>query len=151
MRIRIIERGFETYTGPLGLIEFKDGVSVSDELDPWEVNRLASALRMEWEDGRQAGQGAAMIEAFKTAVVESAAPLERDSEKDKQAPADPDALKTPAVPAELYTREQLGELADQDGMKSLRVIAGGYGVKSKSVTGLIEAILVAQDRRRGAQ
>ncbi|WP_342234645.1 hypothetical protein [Inquilinus sp. OTU3971] len=151
MRIRIIERGFEAYTGPLGLIEFKDGLSVRDDLDLGEVNRLAAAMRIEREDGKQAGQGAALVEAHRSAVVESVAALPRDTKKDEQPPADPNASKAPAAPAEIYTREQLGELADKDGMKSLREVAAGYGVKSKSVAGLIDAIIDAQDRRRGVK
>ena len=43
-----------------------------------------------------------------------------------------------------YTREQLEQVADEKGMAGLRRIADEFGLKGKSIPGLIEAILQKQ-------
>lgn len=43
-----------------------------------------------------------------------------------------------------YTREQLEQIADEKGMAGLRRVADEFGIKGKSIPGLIEAILQKQ-------
>lgn len=56
-------------------------------------------------------------------------------------------VEEPAAPTKVWTREELDTLADDKGIRGLRVEAGDpLGVKDNSIEGLIEEILAAQAR-----
>lgn len=133
MKLKIVEKGMETYSGYFGQIEFKDGVSVRD-VTIVESNLVSALVRINWvEDGKDVGRAEITSVAFdKVAEVapdRSAKPVEAEPEKAKP-------MK--------YSREDLEAIADSKGLSGLREIGSQYGVKSTSITKLIEAILEAQ-------
>ena len=48
MKLKITQKGFENYTGQMGMVLFKDGLSVNDVPERVAL-RLAALFRCEWE------------------------------------------------------------------------------------------------------
>lgn len=174
MKIRIAEKGWETYTGPLGDIEFVNGVS-GDHVSQREANRLGAILRVEEIDKDGADQGQVSQNAdYQKATKFSAPDVERfprQTELDKATAeakveasaatpegdngaavqSDQPTHEAPAEPAKVWTREELETVADQNGIKGLREIATPMGVISSSIGTMIDKILEAQSAKKGAQ
>jgi hypothetical protein len=53
MKVKLTAPDYTTYTGPLGVTEFENGVSVSDDVPPIDAARIASVVAAEWEDGEK--------------------------------------------------------------------------------------------------
>jgi hypothetical protein len=145
MKIRIDEVGYDKLTGPFGIVEFKDGVSV-DDVSRTEINLLSTMVRIvDAETGVPLG----MLYDYDAVVDKPAqiiAPLQTKEEADaaalKEAGGKPAA---PAKKAELkYAQADLEAIADQKGIAGLREIGDTFGAKGTSIAGLIEAILNAQ-------
>jgi len=149
MKLRLTAKGFEKYTGQMGVIQFKDGLSEGDVL-PVDAVRVAGVIGAEWEDGSPANVNELLLrnmqnEAPVGRVTEQGTdepPVEVESE---EAPVEVVAEETPAEPAHVYTAEELAEVADKKGIAGLREIGDSIGVKGTSIVGLIEAILKAQE------
>lgn len=153
MKIKLVEKGFETYTGLLGEIEFEDGVSVYD-LNSRDIAMIAGSIRAETVDGSSAvGVTQDMLDRHsdEAEVIE---PMQTQAEVDARAEAgEQEASETqvPEAPVEggegelaHYTEETLTKVADEGGIQGLREIAEGFGVKGNSIAKLIEDILAAQ-------
>lgn len=133
MKLKIVEKGMENYSGYFGQIEFKDGVSVRD-VTIVESNLISALVRINWIDGeKDIGRAEITSVAF-----------------DKVAEVAPDRSVTPEEPkaeqkkGQKYSREDLEAVADSKGLNGLREIGAQFGVKSTSINKLIEAILEAQ-------
>lgn len=130
--VKITERSFLGYTGMLGDIEFKDGISV-DKLGRNQIDRLSAAMRIETIEGGGLGPAARLVQNKNTPAPSGNIPVE---------------IKKPEVkaPAEhpKYTRQALEEIADIRGIVGLREIGESFGVKGRSVMDLITEIMKAQ-------
>lgn len=169
MKIKLIESGFQTYTGTLGEIEFVDGQSVND-LSAIQINRIAGAIRVENLDGESVGAASDIVSKYNDeAEVVTALPTQESLDFQAEAAA---LLETPEAPvlsdAELmseltateetetaeappavlaqskHTSESLGLVADSGGIAAIREIAETFGVKGNAVAKIIEDILAAQ-------
>lgn len=136
-RLKITERGWETYSDYLGGIKFENGISV-DPVSPAIANQLGSALRMEAiDDAEQVGNAAVLKNAQNQKAIVKTALTEKTP--------DTVANNGPRVVAEdKYTREQLEAIADERGIGGLREIAEKFGVKGRGIVELITEILKAQ-------
>ena len=121
LHVTLREAGWRHYSGQFGGIHFVSGRSVG-EVNPNFVKRLRNIILLDVED-----DGIESNEPEQSAVLTHARvaePVEKIEEK---------VMK--------YTREQLEQTADEQGITGLRRIADEFGLKGKSIPGLIEAIL----------
>jgi hypothetical protein len=139
MKIRIDEVGYESYTGILGLVQFENGVSVTD-VSQGELDRMAAVLRVvDADSDKQLG---ALVDYATASQVgfEQEGKLETGTgfvAVDGTIPA------SNAVETEKYTQEELEALADKEGITGLRAIGDSLNVKDTSIKGLIGSILNA--------
>jgi hypothetical protein len=124
MKIRLLQPGWETFTGNFGGVEFVDGLSVADA-NTREASRLANVVRCELEDGSNPSASQVALDSQGTVMQVG----------DDRAPA----------PAPVrYSREALEEIAGAKGIKGLREVGDPLGVKASGIADLIDAILKAQ-------
>ena len=148
-RIRIVERGWETYTGPFGTISFVNGVSVGAP-DFIAADRVASEMKVvDYETNLPIGPQHRMIE-------ERISPIEMVPELPKapeptEAVVEEEKIPEPTEPDKVWTPEELEDLADKEGIKGLRrEIGDAIGAKGRAIPELIEDILRVQDERARA-
>lgn len=140
MKLRLTQAGFENYTGQMGVVQFKDGLSESDVL-PIDAIRIAAAIGAEWEDGSAANVGDMYLNNMHTPAYVGMAekPVEEVVVEAKT-----EQTETTAKPAAAFTQEELAQIADEKGIAGLREVADPLGVKGTSIVGLMEAIMKAQ-------
>jgi hypothetical protein len=138
MKLRLTQAGFENYTGQMGVVMFKDGLSEGDVL-PIDGIRISAAIGADWEDGSAANVGDMYLNNMDVPAFVGRGP------SNEPAPAEPQA-KTAQAPASgaTYSKDDLAKIADAEGIAGLRAIADPKGVKGTSIVGLIEAILKHQ-------
>lgn len=139
MKIKIVEPGYEGFTGMFGVVEFVDAVSVHD-VSSAEINLLSSILRIvdaetDAETGKLAQEAFAMdkpavVEYFPT-LADLAAGVTHGQAKSE----------APVVQAKTYTQKELEVIADKKGIAGLREIADPMGLKGTSIGKLIQSIL----------
>lgn len=137
--------------GMIGPVWF-DECGVSAEISAEEARRFIAVFGGEALDGVATDMGsldAAVVR--ERAVLEEAASAEfyeRMKFRHDVAPAvrAQAAKRQGEAPAGEHTRESLGALADQGGIKAVREIGVKFGVTNKSLVGLIDDILEAQAR-----
>lgn len=157
MKIKLIQPGFEHYTGDLGPTAFFNGVSVSD-VSTAEARLLAAIMPVvDAETGRGVGDLQTHDDQYRTAAVSETLPTLAEIRARRAASLAPlltlaaqvmpqvPAPVTPAAPVEKHTHESLAAVADAKGIAGLRAIAGPLGVKGKAIQELITEILAAQD------
>ena len=128
MKLKLTAVGYENFTGLFGTIEYVDGLSVSDVM-PQTAKRVACVISVEWEDGTKVGVADALI-----ANQNMPAPNET-------ATVIPPEPSTVAVESKAWTEEELGALADEQGIAGLREIAAPLGIKGNSIAALIKGIV----------
>lgn len=144
-RLRISAKGFENFTGPLGVIDFVDGVSVFPVPEPF-ASRLAASMEMVEvdENGDEAPTGIAhrlVAEAAMRAPVLEKLDVMTDAEKRQDTV---DALKKKESDRKVHSRDELEALLEKEGVKAIRQIGNEWGVKHKVAVVLIEMILEKQ-------
>jgi len=152
MKLRIKQPGFDKYTGQLGAVSFKDGLSVGD-VSMVDALRVSAVWLTEWENGETANIGQMILNNLNTPanvgmpvqvrVPQSLAP-ETSSQRDTAGAEDSASVPTNG---RVWTREQLEAIADTKGIQGLREIAAPLGVKATSIVVLIDNILRAQPTR----
>lgn len=137
MKIKITEPGWGGYTGTFGSTEFHNGVSVH-EVGQQEAQRLAAAIAIVTvsDDGEGKSPSAAqrIIDAHIMPLGDAtpmASPVEAQG---------PEAKPMAAV---VWTRAELEEIADKQGVRGLRQVAAPLGIKSNSIADLIDKVLAA--------
>ncbi len=130
--LKMTQPGWETYTGPLFGVNFENGRSTTI-VDPGTAGRIASIVAVENDDGKNPSPSQAILDnGAKPAVLADLDVVPKDN-------------RGPVVrPDEVYTREQLEELADKHGITALRTIGDRMGVKGVSIVKLIESIMAWQ-------
>lgn len=147
MKLRLTQSGFEKYTGQMGVVMFKDGLSETEVL-PIDGIRIAAAIGATWEDGSAANVGQMYLNnmdapAFVGTGGEGINAMSMPIEGAEQQGGD-----KPSAGNTRYTRKQLEAVADKSGTVGLREIAETLKVKGTSIVGLIETILKAQDNQK---
>lgn len=135
MKIKITQKGNETYTGNLGGVEFVDGESV-DVVSRFIALRLGSIMSIE-EVGTGKNPGAAqqILDAGSIPMDAGMAPaimVPQDTTR---------GIHQKSEKFERFTREQLDEIASVSGLPGLREIAAPAGISAKNINALIQAIL----------
>lgn len=137
-KIKIVEPGFEGFTGNLFGIEFSNGISDRSVL-PFEAARIGAAIRIVaaldgGEEGAQLGPSQTLLDLSHVEMGLA------------QGPAAP--IETVGVPEaesnRVYTREDLAQIADAEGITGLRRIGDKINVRGRSIGELIDAILKYQ-------
>lgn len=158
MKLRLTQAGFETYTGQMGVVMFKDGLSEGDVL-PIDAIRISAALGAEWEDGTAANVGEMYLNNMHAPAhvgnedinnlsmpVEGQASAKPKTAKKAELKEQPKEQSDEAAAQEkkVYTFEELSAIADEKGINGLREVGEPLGVKGTSIVGIIEAVLKAQ-------
>lgn len=170
MKVRIISKGWETFTGTMGFqATFTDGVSDND-LDARQVARIGASLQIvDIETGLQVGPAevARMLQAREMDFVPThvpeevpVVPVKDDTEAlaaaaEAQKEADAAALAAAREKEEkaadeelvIYSRQELEAIGANDGINGLRDIAKPLGVRARAIDELIREILVAQNAK----
>lgn len=149
MFVKITQKGWETYNGPLGMTEFKDGVSVGhiSKQEAYALGSHISIIEID-EAGNELGPVSLSHDMVRQLDVSATVvePTKRQSEIDAE-----DALKAEAkakaeaeAGIKTYTKEELEAIAETKGIAGLRDIATPLGIKGVAVKTLIAEILVHQ-------
>lgn len=141
--------GWDNYTGQIGDVHFVDGYS-TEPLDRHQIYRISSSINLLAAQRQEDG-------TFVTGDLVGA--LYEVGDATKETPSDYKSLPTleeigvdftdvgDGVPAtnspakHSYTREQLAQIADEQGIKGLREVAEPFGVKGKSVEQIIDGMM----------
>lgn len=139
MKLRLTQQHYENFTGQMGITNFVDGLSTEDVL-PSVGGRMAAVMQCEWEDGTAANVGQVYLDN-----MHMEAPIASEAMAADVAAFDASVAEAAKANAalSLYTAEQLGLIADANGIAGLRAIAEPHGIKSNSIGGLIDAIVKA--------
>lgn len=135
------------YTGMIGPVMFKDGVSTYPVDDRMRL-RLGASIRLVEVDADgnedEAGGAAIMVrEGGVTARIAEPTIVQTDAEKEAELAAD--AAKEGRPPVDkFFTGEELEQIADAQGIEGLRAVAAPWGVKDRKIVTLIQEILRAQ-------
>lgn len=147
-RLKITSKGWETYTGYLGMVEFQDGVSVRP-VDRVLSDRIASAVSMVFVDESgveldPAGPAHRIVGGATVSVDPSQMDLASDEELAEEAARIAAELPPPPPDVKIHSLEELEEIAGKKGINALREVAKPWGVRDRSIPGLIAEILKAQ-------
>ncbi|MCK1543417.1 hypothetical protein IVB12_15985 [Bradyrhizobium sp. 179] len=147
--VKITQPGWDNFSGDMGGYQFENGVS-THPLPRAICDRIAANVSAELIDdtGDNLGQGGAAARIASRRSIESTVGtlLQRQTEEDKAAElltVHQDAGKPPTH--EFFTEEQLTGIAEAGGIDELRKLAAPWNVKHRSIPGLINLILKAQN------
>lgn len=150
MKIRITDPGFAGFNGHLGTAFFVDGVC--DDVSPQEAERMASILSFEEVDtGLNPSVTQRMVDLVNknademginsnAVLVKSMQPLPTPASVEVR-PEQVAQLPTLTTLTYDYTKEQLAELADKEGIAGIRAFASVYGINGRSLNGIIKELL----------
>lgn len=146
---------YANHTGIIGAFEFKDGRSVR-RVTRFEAEMLAAngfhCVALD-DDGNQQFRVVVgkipmdleQVKALKLRSLKTQADKEQPDEPPPNAPsASPEPQPAASEPVVSYTREELEAIADSTGLKGLRKVGDGLGIKGKSIPELIKRILNKQ-------
>lgn len=142
-KVRIDEPGWDSYSDYLGAVKFENGVS-ERELTEREVIMIGANVKIvRIDNDEQVGLTVIMANTDHLSA-EVTPPLQR-ADQEEAVELLYDALPPEEV-NDLYTEEQLLEIAEKGGMKAIRKIGDEFGVKGVQINGLIKEILEAQSK-----
>lgn len=132
MKLRIIEKGWETYTAALGSVQFENGVSVGD-VTLQEARHLAGNLSIiDVATGLNPSATQHMVDTYNDSAVAEVVQVVAQVVE---------AVK--AVSGVVHTFESLSAIANEKGIKGLREVAP-EGASARSIKDMIDAILNKQ-------
>lgn len=145
--LKIVQKGFENYNGPLSVYEFVNGVSI-EAIPSYDRDRIAATMACVEvsENGKEFPAGIA-----ERLVKDSAnrAPMkekfEIQSVDDKIAEERNAAEKVLEQTKTIYTEEELDKIIEEGGIADLRRVAEIWNVKNRSIPTLRQMILDEQD------
>jgi hypothetical protein len=139
MRLKLLQAGFENYTGQMGVTFFQNGLSVN-EVSEQDARRMAAVLKCETVDGESMNVAQKLLDSMHTEAVVKNVDYASDEPKAEVVPETPAEV----APQAKHTAESLAAIADEKGIAGIREIAEQFSLKGNSIAGLIEAILKAQ-------
>jgi hypothetical protein len=145
--LKITQKGFESYNGPLSVYEFKDGVSV-EPIPRHDRDRIAATMSCIEiaENGKEVTAGVA-----ERLVVDAAdrAPkpekLKVQSVDDKVLEEKSRAEATVGDVKNVYTEAELDTIIEDGGIAALREVANIWGAKNRSIPTLRQMVLDLQE------
>jgi hypothetical protein len=153
-KIRITASGWETFTGDLGGVEFKNGVSV-EGVSNNHIDRLSALVSCHLVDD----EGKLLNQAGPAARLVGGAALPAEVEvglrKATQAEIDADRRdmhqRVGVAPAPFYTQGELEAIASTQGIGGLRDIGELWRVRDRNMAKLIAQIITAQKKFKEAE
>lgn len=141
-RVRIADPHYGTYNGHIGVVEFRDGVSV-EPINPVLRMRIGAAFPIfeVEEDGSEITASPADIVLRERTT---SAPVEEQRERQTEAEKEKELTQGKLPPHALLTREELEAIASKQGIAGIREIGTKWHVKHRSLIDLMELILEAQ-------
>ena len=139
MKIKIVEGGWEGFSGNLGMVDFENGVSVRDVTQA-EANVISASIRVVNVDD-DSSVGALGLDADaqnRPCVTRNLQTLEEILAQGENPNAE---QPVQAAPSKQYTKEELEAIADKEGIAGLRKIGNDLDVRGTSIASLIEGIL----------
>lgn len=158
MFIKIVQQGWQGFTGSFGTCKFKDGIAETTEIEAKRLGTLVKIVECTAE-GFEFDTVNPAHDIVKMRHV--SAPVQEARNAEEGPTESPPATVPPAAPAETapvetstpppppiktlkYAREALEKLAGEEGIKGVRTIAEEFNLKGTSISGLIDAIMEAQ-------
>jgi antitoxin component HigA of HigAB toxin-antitoxin module len=147
-KIKIAVQGWECFSGMLGNITFKDGIS-EEIVSIKDRERIGGTIYVEEFDeenpdlpGEQVGSTVSILK-----IGDIAAEMENTLEYGLKESSDAEILvtKTKQSDRKIYPLEELEAIATEKGIKAIRELAVPYDLKGTSIQDLIDRILKAQD------
>jgi hypothetical protein len=131
MKIKIVGAGWQGFTGYFGMTEFVDGVS-AHEVSDIEAKRIAAVVQVETLEGTDPSAAQQIIDSRAQPLILATTPVVEAPVQDK--------------PVMDHTAEELAAIADKGGIKALREAAEPFGVKGKSITEIIAALMALKPK-----
>lgn len=145
MKIKIIEPGYETFSGMFGTVPFENGVSI-DHVSHVEINLLASLVKVvDADTGEETGNLATEAAMWDKTADVIYYPTLADINAGRSTPTIESPVQADQVKTKVYSQKELEDIADKSGIAGLREIADPLGIKGTSIAKLIEGVLAAQD------
>lgn len=160
MQVKITDPGFAGFTGHFGTVWFEDGVS--EHISSAEAERLGCIVKCETLEGQNPSATQRMVDIQQKNLDELLAEgkgvvgADRNAEQkpaqvEQPAGDQADQVNQPVAKTEeatvataggkpTFTRKQLEELADKEGIAGLRNIGSQYGVKGRSIVEIIDEL-----------
>lgn len=139
MRLKIIERGFEGYTGRMGDVDFVDGVSI-EHTSRQEARRLASIMAMiDLDTGKNPSWAQELLDNREQTLAQ----MLRTPEQKQETPAEPAPVESGL--SYDYTEESLAEIADKGGIVALRDFAKPYDVRGGSIQQIMASLMAVKE------
>lgn len=144
MKLRLTGGGYENLTGQFGLYDFVDGLSTTD-IPPKNAYRIASTVGAVWEDGASANN-VDLYNLYLNTSPDDIQPIKENQQQEPEKVIDPPKKKSkskaePSTSVKTWTKEQLENIADKDGIDGVRKVADELGIQGNSINELIEQIL----------
>lgn len=144
MKIKLIDAGYEKFSGHFGTVLFEDGVSVNDVSDE-QARFFASILGVRCvDDESDPGSNAQFQRALR--MEAQSVTYQTQAEADAQEKALNPVEEKVAEATSAHTREALEAIADKGGIKALREIGDKLDVRGSDIKKLINAILNAESK-----
>jgi len=154
VRVRIVQKGWETFTGNFGQIDFLNGVSVSATTEVAADRITTQILCVDAETGEPLGPGARAVgtKTIKAPVLvpsEISTKTPEDEHRDRLKAEETRKIETAKAGRQIYTQTELEDVVDKNGIAGLREIGQQYGVKGRAIPELMASILAAQAAEHG--
>lgn len=145
--LKIVQPGWENFSGELGMIVFEDGMSVEPVPDIL-ADRVATVVTMARLDDEGNEESYGITDRLAKKGNMEGIPVVDETVEVTDAELRREQARIAALAAKentIYTRDQLEGIADMEGIKGLRKIGNFWGVHDRSIGRLIERIIEAQD------
>lgn len=152
MKLKITQKGFENYTGQMGMILFKNGVSVYDVKER-DALRLSACFGCKWEND-SAITVTKLEEEPRAPIGRQTYIVESDGAPEKVAGNDGRTIyvdvgfeNEPIKVTRRFTLQELEAIADKKGIKGIREVAAPLGIRGTSINAMIEDILAVAGQK----
>lgn len=157
MQVRILDPGFAGFTGFFGTIKFENGVS--EHISGAEAERLGCIVAIEDMEGHNPSATQRMVDTHKHNLDELLARGQGVSGASAvdQKPVNVAAVATKGQPSAVaglnyaFSREDLEDLADKEGIAGLRAFAGSYAIKGRAIAEIIDELLALKAAAESVQ
>lgn len=142
--VRIVQKGFETYSGIMEGVTFTNGVS-DEPLSLAAAERLGAFMRVvDHETGEPISVGERLRRAREMSISSSGRlqRIERTPTGKRRQP-----LKKENLPSMDFDRQTLEGIADKSGIKGLREFAKPFGVNGRSIPEIIDSLMAKKQER----
>ena len=162
--LRITAPGWATFTGNFGGVNFTNGLS-DTALVRHQIDRISALVVCDLADETgvttvQAGLTGRLVGGSKipAEIGNGANPtMRKATQEDIDADMRQRVAEAQRRPSQLYTKEQLANIANKEGIAGLRKIGDAWSVRERNITKLIDLIVNAQGaftalgKQKGAQ